>query len=396
MPARLVPKSVTPVSRPSRVASTEDTIWSKTLFGIKSFFIGLPPPVEFVHVFGGDDDCLGKRVFGRVPHVPSPQVTEPAVADPMVAFRVRIHVYGWFLIRVFSDGSLDDDLINPSRTLAPQPSPKSGPSARFGERLEVREDVFHQPPAATYNGISEDETAFRADLGAQSQNFPILPKQPIGNLFVPGVPFVSSGLIKVFSKECLDQLGVANESYFFTVCAGSKVAGTQLLDDAYSTLAKSIAQAGLGGFQPYSPGGKAVLAGVKVFVDASFSSDPGRAVLRSAAVQLLSPLLGKVVGEYLQGAEFTEQTIEQRLGLDNLTTARATATVNIVSGQLVTATVAWAYNPYTHYVVAFISSDQSSPSTFYVVYYKADSQGDATSKPVFKKCSMLDNVCGNP
>src|SRR3989442_410076 len=145
MPARLAPKSVTPVSRPSRVASTEDTIWSKTLFGIKSFFIGLPPPVKFVHVFGGNDDRLSKRILCRVPHVPSPQVTEPAVADPMVAFRVRIHVHPWFLIGVFGDGSLDDNLIKPSGTLAPQPSPKSGPSARLGERLEVREGVFHQP-----------------------------------------------------------------------------------------------------------------------------------------------------------------------------------------------------------------------------------------------------------
>src|SRR5438552_10166691 len=124
MPARLVPKSVTPVSRPSRVASTEDTIWSKTLFGIKSFFIGLPPPVEFVHVLGGDDDCLGKRVFGRVPHMPSPQVTEPAVADPVVAFGVGPHVHGRLLIRIFGDGSLDDNLIKPSGTPASQPSPK--------------------------------------------------------------------------------------------------------------------------------------------------------------------------------------------------------------------------------------------------------------------------------
>src|SRR6266571_5318073 len=109
IPARLVPKSVTPVSRPSRVASTEDTIWSKTFFGIKSFFIGLPPPVKFVHVFGGDDDCLGKRVFCRVPHVSSPQVTEPAVADPVVAFRVGLHVHPRFLIRVLGDGSFDDN-----------------------------------------------------------------------------------------------------------------------------------------------------------------------------------------------------------------------------------------------------------------------------------------------
>src|SRR2546422_1075169 len=135
--SRLVPKSVTPVSSPSGVSSTEDTIWSKTFFGIKSFFIGLPPPVKFAHVLGGNDDRLGKRVLCRVPHMPSPQVTEPAVADPVVAFGMWIHVYGWLLIRVFSDGSLDDNLINPSSTLAPQPSPKSGPPARLGERLEL-------------------------------------------------------------------------------------------------------------------------------------------------------------------------------------------------------------------------------------------------------------------
>src|SRR5437879_3449065 len=138
MPARLVPKSVTPVSRPSGVSSTEDTIWSKTFFGIKSFFIGLPPPVKFVHVFGGDDDCLGKRVLCRVPHMPSPHVTEPAVADPVVAFRARIHIHPWFLIGVFGDGSLDDNLIKPSGTLAPQPPPKPGPLARLGKRFELR------------------------------------------------------------------------------------------------------------------------------------------------------------------------------------------------------------------------------------------------------------------
>src|SRR5437899_576076 len=124
--SRLVPKSVTPVSRPSGVSSAEDTIWSKTFFGIKSFFIGLPPPVKFVHVLGGDDDCLGKRVLCRVPHVSSPQVTEPAVTDPVVAFGMWIHVHPRFLIGVFGDGSLDDNLINPSGTLAAQPSPKSG------------------------------------------------------------------------------------------------------------------------------------------------------------------------------------------------------------------------------------------------------------------------------
>src|SRR6266699_521988 len=93
MPARIVPNSVTPVSSPSGVSSTEDTIWSKTFFGSKSFFIGLPPPVKFVHVLGGNDD----------------------------------------------------NLIKPSGTLAPQPSPKSGPPARLGKRLELREGVFHQP-----------------------------------------------------------------------------------------------------------------------------------------------------------------------------------------------------------------------------------------------------------
>src|SRR2546426_8888284 len=98
MPARLVPKSVTPVSRPAGVPSTEDTIWSKTFFGIKSFFIGLPPPVEFVHVFGGNDDRLGKGVLCRVPNVSSPQIAESSVAYPVVAFRVGLHVHPWFLI----------------------------------------------------------------------------------------------------------------------------------------------------------------------------------------------------------------------------------------------------------------------------------------------------------
>src|SRR5438128_6149022 len=119
MPARIVPKSVTPVSSPSGVSSTENTIWSKTSFGIKSFFIALPPSVKFVHVFGGDDDCLGKRVLCRVPHVSTPQVTEPAVADPVVALRVGPHVHGRLLIRIFGDGSLDGNLIKPSGTPPP-------------------------------------------------------------------------------------------------------------------------------------------------------------------------------------------------------------------------------------------------------------------------------------
>lgn len=41
---------------------------------------------------------------------------------------------------------------------------------------------------------------------------------------------------------------------------------------------------------------------------------------------------------------------------------------------LVLSKLAYVYNPYTHYVVAYMSSDQA-PNTIYGVYYKVDGNG---------------------
>src|SRR5262245_35150959 len=155
MPLMGTPKRETPVSLPAGASETMPMISATIVSGRTSvrvvcIYSGLPSSIEVCDVFGGDEQGVCERAQ---PRYPRPDDAQPAIADPVMRFGTRIHIYGRFLLRIAVFMRLNPHLIDASGALAPE-SPLKADQPVAGECNELRKVVGHQNAFSFPSGFS--------------------------------------------------------------------------------------------------------------------------------------------------------------------------------------------------------------------------------------------------
>lgn len=221
--------------------------------------------------------------------------------------------------------------------------------------------------------LTADEEAFRAALQAQASNFPIKKLQKLGFFGIGSKGAAYGGLNYLLSNECLNIEAHPTEAELQAICAAAKLSGSETIIEAYKVAVEESIKAGLGGVDTYSRGGKVLVGAMRAFVDAAFDDYPTDSLIRSAATDLLAAMYGNFTEKYLADAG-AGLTVDRLLKDDKPVIGQSAGTVKTEWGQFVQAKMQFIYNPYTHYVVAFLSSELD-PNTVVVVYYEVGQDG---------------------
>src|ERR1700730_6419410 len=72
-----------------------------------------------------------------------PPIAEPVIHDPMVVFRVGMHVHGGLILRVIPDERLRHDVIQDPGAWAGEISVEAGFPPRHSKWLAMRKDLSH-------------------------------------------------------------------------------------------------------------------------------------------------------------------------------------------------------------------------------------------------------------
>lgn len=230
----------------------------------------------------------------------------------------------------------------------------------------------------------------------EARRVPIQAEQRIGNLLVDadGHGEIYSGLEMKLGERCGGLLGQGTPEEE-TVCAASKVAGARFIQAASLALASGLIDAGLGqAGRLIELGWKGRLlwnAGASLF-KASVTSETWAQVPADALNDFVKGeaafFMGRATEDYIGAvadptsdatADVSADALARLLDGEHLQTNTATEQVRTLSGTLVTATVAYAYNPYTHYVTAVITSNVA-PGTVYALAYEVDAHGIPVSR----------------
>ena len=241
--------------------------------------------------------------------------------------------------------------------------------------------------------LSSEEKQFRDELRGRWQRLTTYDEpQGVGHLLDPkGYSNLWKGLQQVLTDLCIAEQTRSDEYddvRAAALCGGTGIAGAEFGWIGFKALIKALIDAGLVPFQTYSLGGKLVLGAIKVLVSASLAEDGERAVIKSIAVELAAPQLARLVGRYVAGPAtgFFADEIDLYLSEDELVADDASSRVfDSLSGSWHTVSVSYVYNPFTHYVVAYVHSDRA-PERQFGLYYEVGKDGDwlrDERKPVY-------------
>lgn len=234
---------------------------------------------------------------------------------------------------------------------------------------------------------SHEEAAFREALRHSASAIPLKAEQRIGSAF--GLDFLLDpggkkrllgGLDAVLQYRCANNLdGFDIQGPEFTaVCLARNVTEDAFVTAALEALADQVASAPIEA-SPFGFGTKMLLKTATGMLLASTGKDFGSTAWDVGA-DVLAMAAGKAVDDYLlrgagDGAEYGVEYWTAKLKEDDATFWSASKTQNTHLGH-VTTRVAFLYNPFTHYVVAFFSSG-AAPQTAFALSYEVKSDGQA-------------------
>ena len=132
--------------------------------------------------------------------------------------------------------------------------------------------------------------------------WPTVVPNNVWNIFdLNGRTSLYAGAFTVLQSTCLRiaYTNTAPEPMQRTMCAAKNVARAQYLGGSLLALAKNMVSIGLGQFEAYSLGGKAVLATSKALVHSVNRPNVGESLLQSLTLQTAKPMFARLVGRYL-------------------------------------------------------------------------------------------------
>lgn len=260
-----------------------------------------------------------------------------------------------------------------SNTPTPGPTPTPIPT----------DTPYPQPTSTT-------EDTFRANLQGTITTYPTQTPQYIKNFLLDPDGYVElyEGLYGVLSPMCQDLfVEAASNADLQTICAGQAIAGQQFVNGVLTNFAASL----IGGsidplFDTYSYGGQAIVAVAQTLTQYSMSncSQSGGLsgdLLDQLVLSVAQAESAELVNQYLGDSNWYNWSLSQAkqdLGLDNATSNCATQTVTTIpntgSSMRVHGTVSYLYNPFTHMMTVYLSSDQA-PGIQYLVIYQVNGSG---------------------
>jgi hypothetical protein len=224
--------------------------------------------------------------------------------------------------------------------------------------------------------------------------YPLLTRQGLGTFLLDpdGRNKIYSGMFSVIAPACFQYYTLTvqtagpseqfkgTDEFKATLCAAGNLTKDKYLDATFTALAQSLVGAStgpLGDFGTFSVGGIGVLSVPQVILSSVFGEDPSSAVVEDVAEHLGAGILTNYVGDYLadQTASLTIDKVKAALSAEGLVTGKASGTEVTQTWGPLNVNINYVYNPYSHFVFAFLSSDRA-PDLVYVVSYQVGANGE--------------------
>ncbi|MGI8554483.1 MAG: hypothetical protein ACR2PL_27395, partial [Dehalococcoidia bacterium] len=226
--------------------------------------------------------------------------------------------------------------------------------------------------AGTHNAsipatLSSEEQQYQALLQQDSQQFPILAYQPLGNildvLFDPGGRArILEGIQAVVREQdyCLN-FDVPDPDQGEALCAAGEAADSAIAQMGLNLIVQQILDTAFGGVD-VGLAGEVGLAAVESFVQDSTGGSLPKDEMEALSAQLLGAMYGHFGLQYIAGqlGSYTTDALLSLLSQENTTQAHLSQSLNTPFGNPVNVKVSYEYNPYTHYTTTLIATDRAA------------------------------------